>query len=227
MLVALGLFRKTWDRERLQREAFLVLFCVITIAGYALSVVQLRYFYFLLPIFFGWTARGILEAEDWLRKTLAHTGAPRFASSFSSDKFLSLTLLFICFYTLPLNFFMRSTQKDRQINAYEERDAGLWIKQHSETKTPRVFSIGSRPVFYAEGVQLRSDAQNVGELLNDIRKSQPDFIVSSDRALTRHPQIKNLVRTLSAAPDLECVYQSTDLSGYQISIYRFKAPKTH
>ncbi len=223
MLVALGLFGEPWDSGRLRREGYLVIFCLITVLGYTLSVVQLRYFYFLLPIFFGWTAHGILTAEKWFRATIARTNVPKFVLNLSSDRFLWTILLLIYCYLLPLNFFMRSSEKDLQINAYEERDAGIWIKQNAGTTAPRIFSLGSRPVFYAEGIQFSSDAENTSEILSVIKKSQPDYIVVSERALKRHPTLKNFDRILESSPGFKRIYDDYKRPGYGISIYTFNS----
>ncbi len=222
MLMAIGFFREKWSLKRLGSETFLLLFCLMTIAGYTLSVVQLRYFYFLLPVVLGWTAHGIVQAEEWLRATLKNIGLAKFGTSFETDKFLCLGLVLIYFYTLPLNYFMRSAEKDRQINAYEERDAGLWIKEHSRNKTPRVFSVSTRPVFYAEGVQLSPGTENVARLIEEIKTMQPDYIVSGERVLVRHPQLKTLENEINADPEFQCVFRNTEMDGYQISVYKFQ-----
>ncbi|MCE7963255.1 MAG: hypothetical protein DYH05_12260, partial [Acidobacteria bacterium ACB1] len=65
ILVGLGLFGTSWDRERLLREGYLLLFCILTIVGYAASFVLERYLYVLLPIFFLWIAKGITNLREW------------------------------------------------------------------------------------------------------------------------------------------------------------------
>ncbi len=64
IFVGLGLFRAKWNANRLRREMYLLFFCVLTIVCYALTIVEVRYFYVLLPILFGWMACGIVEMED-------------------------------------------------------------------------------------------------------------------------------------------------------------------
>ncbi len=67
--LAIGLFRKPWTIDNYKREIFLLVFCVLTVLCYVINVVEVRYFYVLLPILIGWLARGIVEMEDWLLKT--------------------------------------------------------------------------------------------------------------------------------------------------------------
>ncbi|MDQ2746359.1 MAG: glycosyltransferase family 39 protein [Acidobacteriota bacterium] len=157
LFVALGLFGERWSRERLKRESYLIFFGVLTIVGYALAVSQVRYFYILLPICFGWMARGIIQAERWLGESIQIWSPNNLFYFAASKKLVILSLIFIYLYALPINFFMRSPAKIWHDNAFEERDAGLWLKANGKP-SPLVFSASSRAVFYAGGEQISPTA---------------------------------------------------------------------
>jgi hypothetical protein len=70
-LAALGLFRAAWSRKRLLRELYLATFVVATLAGYAVTLPNIRFLVPMLPILICWLARGVVEIEDWTTKTLA------------------------------------------------------------------------------------------------------------------------------------------------------------
>jgi hypothetical protein len=131
IFVGLGLFRTKWNGSRFRREMYLLFFCVLTVLGYVVTIVEVRYFYVLLPILFGWMAYGIVEMEDWLRESLQHLS---FGKLFAANLYIFpvLCLTFIILYTLPLNGFMRSSDGAWQFSQYEQRNAGLWLKENAK-----------------------------------------------------------------------------------------------
>jgi hypothetical protein len=222
ILAALGLFRSRWRKERWAREAYLLLFCLVTVAVYVASVVQIRYFYVMLPVLFGWTARGLIEAREWLSESLHEWLPDKFYSPVSFRSFASVSLILIYLYVLPLNFFMLSREKAWQNNGYEERDAGLWLKKNSGKPSPLVFSPSLRPVFYAESRHMPPTTENVEEILSRIRRARVDYVIISERSLKRNVFLKGFTEKLSEMPDFELIYEKNDHPGYGISIFRLK-----
>ncbi len=221
IFVALGLFGEHWDKERLKRESYLIAFCLITIFGYALAVSQVRYFYILLPIFFGWMARGIIGLEKWLNKSIQEWFPNRCFYLISSKSFVILCIIFIYLYVLPINFYMRPAEKAWRDSAFEERDAGLWIKENGKP-SPTIFSAGFRPVFYAEGKQIQPKTENLNQILEQIKNSKADYIITGKRALKRHPYLENLTEILQNSTEFDCIYQNKDKAGYEIYIFTSK-----
>lgn len=220
LFIGLGLFASPWGKERLEREGFLIFFFLITIVGYAAAVVQLRYFYVLLPVLFGWTASGIVIFTKWLHDTAQGRGFN--AAFFLRPRLLTAVVISTVFlYLLPLNFYMRSIDLRWEVNGYEERDAGLWLRQNGRAE-PYVFSASRRPVFYAEARQLTPKTESVDEVLSDIKEQQVDYVVTSDRSLKRNPFLAGLDRILLNDSDFELVYKKTPLPGYGISIFKRK-----
>ena len=116
---------------------------------------------------------------------------------------------------------MRDTARAWQEVAYEERAAGLWLKEHSKT-LPLIFSASRRPVFYAEGRQLSPSKRDLHEILAEIKTSRVDYVVTSDRSLKRNPYLSGLTDILQNSPEFELVYQQEEYPGYKIFIFKLK-----
>ena len=67
--LALGLFRRAWDRERAWNELFLA-FTLLPGLSFILFFVQERYIAALVPILMIWAGHGLLELGDWLQDTV-------------------------------------------------------------------------------------------------------------------------------------------------------------
>jgi hypothetical protein len=216
MLAALGLFGRHWEKRRLYREIYLILFCILTILGYAASVIQTRYLFILLPIFFGWIACGILQLERWLNASLRSWSPNKFHYPVNSKSFFILCLLLIYFYVLPLNLFMLS--RDAPV---EERDAGLWLKENGK-KAPLIMSDSVRPVFYAEGKRLPLATAEINEISAQMKEKQIDYLVVSERSIKRKQFLEGLTETLQNSPEFELIYQKNEQSDSKISIFKLK-----
>jgi 4-amino-4-deoxy-L-arabinose transferase-like glycosyltransferase len=218
IFVALGLFSDRWDKERLRREVYLILFCLLTAVGYAMTVVQVRYFYILLPIFFGWMARGIFHLEGWYSKSVQSWVPNR---SVYPAALPILGVAFIYLYTLPINYFMVPEDKAWQAVAYEERDAGLWLKKNSNASS-KIFSASSRPAFYAGGSHMPPTTTDVGEILRQIKGQDVDYVVTGERSLKRNPYLKGFTEILRNDPDFELIYEKKGRPGYEVEIFKLR-----
>jgi 4-amino-4-deoxy-L-arabinose transferase-like glycosyltransferase len=217
IFVGLGLFRARWNANRLRREMYLLFFCLLTILCYVLTIVEARYFYVLLPILFGWMACGIVETEDWLRQSLQNSSCGKlFANRYI---FPALCLTLILFYTLPLNSFMRSSDGAWQFSQYEQRNAGLWLKENAEP-APIVMASEFRPAFYAEGQFVPLYTENINEMLAEANAKQVDFLVIDERNVTPTSPLSSLLNEPQNTQQLELVYQAAEYPGYKIVIYR-------
>ncbi|MEZ5428798.1 MAG: glycosyltransferase family 39 protein [Pyrinomonadaceae bacterium] len=221
VFVVLGLFADTWNKERFKREGYLIVFCMFTVLGYALSASQARYFYILLPIFFGWMACGILYFRDWLEESTKGWIPNKASFLLGVQPFVALSLIFIYVYMLPINSFTHSAEKKWKSRGYEERAAGLWIKENSQRR-PLIFSTTMRPAFYSEGKQLFPGKDNLEDLLASLKNDKADYVVFSERALKRRPFLRGLDKALQSDPDFELVYQKNDQPGYGIFVFKRK-----
>ncbi|MGD9564404.1 MAG: glycosyltransferase family 39 protein [Pyrinomonadaceae bacterium] len=218
IFVGLGLFATPWKKGRLEREVFLTLFIVATVVGYAAAVIQLRYFYVLLPILIGWMARGLVYFGDRLNDAIAWRA--NIASGHSGTKWITIALIAAIFvYLLPLNFYVRSAERSWETVGYEERDAGLWLRRNAKAE-PYVFSASRRTTFFAEARHLPPTTENMDGILTEIKEKQVDYVVTSDRSLKRNPFLAGLDKILLNDSDFELVYEETPRPGYGISIFR-------
>ncbi|MEQ1764115.1 MAG: glycosyltransferase family 39 protein [Pyrinomonadaceae bacterium] len=218
ILVALGLFGERWDRERFWREGYLILFFLMTLAGYAITVVQTRYLFVLLPILFGWSACGVVQLQKWLHGSIENWW-PGKGNLAEARLFVPVCLALMYLYVMPLNSFLQSSEKAWQTLAYEERDAGLWLKQNSE-QSPLVFSASLRPVFYAEAKQLTPKSSDSAEVLYQIHNCSVDYVITGERSLKRNPYLKDLPDALLSSPNFKLVYEENVYPGYKISIFK-------
>lgn len=221
MLVALGLFGEKWNAEKLRRDGYLVLFCLTTVVGYAAATIQTRYFYVLLPIFFGWIARGIVQMERRFHELAQNHLSDKFINLFTSKRLIVVALVVMYFYVLPLNFFFRSQSSAWEDIAFEERDAGVWLKQNGKP-SPLIFSASFRPIFYAEGRPFPIKTTDTKELLAQIRDTRVDYVVTSERSLKRHPYLENFNDYLINSPDFQLVYETKKPDGHKIWIFALK-----
>lgn len=221
ILIGLGLFVAPWNKERLQREIYLVAFCLITILGYAVAVVRDRYFYILLPIFFGWIAYGVVQLERWFQESKQNFLPNRFLEFFNKKSFVIVSLIIIFAYVFPINFFVRTKEKAWEVAAYEERDAGLWLKENGNPSA-LVFSAVLRPVFYSEHKHLPLTTKTIEDTLKQIKEKKVEYVITSERSLYRNPTLKGFTEVLENSPDFEMIYDRKDYSKYRISIFRAK-----
>jgi hypothetical protein len=219
IFIALGLFGNKWNIERFKREIYLILFCVFTIVGYALAVSETRYFYILLPIFFGWIARGILYLKRWINRSTHDWMPKKFSLIFDTRYFVAICLIFIYLYVLPLNMFMSSTEKLWKTNAYEERNAGLWLRENGKP-SPVIFSASRRPVFYAEGEQVNTATTNKDEILAEMKDPKVDYVILGERTLKRNPFLEGFSENLKNDQNFELIYQQNEQPGYGIRIFK-------
>lgn len=217
VFVALGLFGSKWDRARFKRETYLGFFCAFTVICYALTVTQTRYFYVLLPIFFGWIALGIRSLGQWFYDS-ANGGVPeKYFIIFNRNFFAGACLVFIFVYLFPINYFMRSEESLWKANAYEERNAGLWIKENGK-KNPLIFSARRTPALYAEGEKLFLTTTGIEETIAEAVNHQVDYIVLGKRTLKQKSFAKG-VEMLEKREDFEIIYHKNEYPGYEILIF--------
>lgn len=219
VFVAIGLFSTGWSRGRMAREIYLLTFCLLTVIGYAAAVIQTRYFYILLPVVFGWGAKGIVAFGSWLRQT-ARGIDNRFLNSFATSSFLPASCVaLVLLYTLPLNFFMSSHETAWRDRPYEERAAGVWLRDNAGPKSI-VFSARKVAAFYGEAVQVPPPSNDFEEVFESIRSGNVEYVVSGQREFRRNPFLKDLESRMESSEVFERVYTNTEHPDYRISIFK-------
>ena len=159
--------------------------------------------------------------EHWFRQSIQERLPDGFLHFLDSKRFVILVLILIYFYVLPLNFFLSSEAGAWQTTAFEERDAGVWLKEHGKP-SPLIFSASFRPVFYAQGRAFPIETTDNEEILTQLKVNKPDYVVTSERSLKRHPYLKEFTEILQKSPEFELVYEINNQPGYKISIFALK-----
>jgi hypothetical protein len=218
IFVGLGMFDEPWTRDRLLRESYLILFCLVTVVGYAAAVVQLRYFYVILPMFFCWIARGSGVWSKWLKFSLPKTSFWRIPSK---RTVVGFCLAAIFFYVMPLNFYMRSAEDAWSTRAYEERDAGNWIRENTATDS-QIYAFTPRPAFYGQRSLLRSTQLDHDEIIIEAKSLGADYIVIGNRSLRRKSYLKGLDERLRSDGSFMLAYEDVRMPEFRISIYQLK-----
>jgi hypothetical protein len=220
VFMALGLFTTGWGWARAKREIYLITFCVLTVLGYAAAVVQTRYFYILLPIILGWSAKGILAFGNWFRSSTSNWSFAVLRGRVAAYvPAICLGILFL--YLLPLNFFMRPARDLWRERAYEERAAGTWLSENARPMAT-VFSARKIAPFYAGAVQVSPKSSEIDKLIDEVRASGVEYVVSSDRENKRNPYLKDFEDRLMVDPGFELVYHNDENPDYQIWIFKRK-----
>ena len=219
MLIGLGLFRQIWDKERLKRELYILSFALLTIFGYLVSVVEVPYFYVLLPIFIGWTARGIVEFINWFGETATNFLPSDKFYLFNKTALIIVTIILLNLYVLPLNAFMRPTESAWQFSRYELRDAGLFLQENGISK-PAVMAVDFRSAFYAKGEFIQLKSSNLNEILKQAEETKVDYIVFDERNLKESQELHSLIEGTQTIGGFQLVYHANPQKGYKVSIYQ-------
>lgn len=221
ILIGVGLFRNSWDRERFFREAFLFSFCLVTMIGYAASFVLERYLYVLLPVFFVWIAQGIIGLKEWY-KASTNSEALGWSVYFPKPSWMPTFLLILLFlYLFPTNIFVRSKESAWQTAAFGERDAGIWLQENGKPGAT-VFCFSSVPIFYSQTKEFWTDEKQPEQIVEEILLQQVDYVVDSERSYKKRPYLADLTAALKGDPNFELIYERDEFPGNRIAIYRTK-----
>lgn len=220
VFLTLGLLGRRWEKDRTKREIYLLAFCAFTALGYAASVVQDRYFYVLLPIFFGWIALGIVRFGDWFVESFEGRFPGRSLFLLRPNTIAAASLLLIFVYMFSVNFYIRSRESAWQGSAYEERDAGAWLASNGKS-SPKILSESFRPVFYARGEQIWIDSDDPKEFIAEAKRRRADYVFDSERTHKRLPELAGLAERLKNDPEFELVYHTQE-PGYNTWIFKLK-----
>lgn len=225
-LIALGLFARRWTRRRARYELYLLLFITATLAGYAITLPNIRFFVPLVPLTFGWIAKGAVEGEKWLQQTLSGMrkvktsqlkGSRLKVSRLSRASFISFAVVLLVLSIVPL--FVYLVRGDKWSDYMGQRQAALWIKEQARVeRPPHIMSTVPLPAFYADGVQVEMPDEDYAAFVERARRARVDYIVINERDI-RRTRLWPLLYEDSEHPGLHLVYQQTNTPGHKILIY--------
>lgn len=215
ILAIAGLFTRPWTRARAAKEAYLFSFAACTLAGYAASTVELRYLFPIIPILIAWAANGIAEFSYWFVSTANEIfGAVRRIS----PTFVTVCVLILSLGSLTPLFLSIFKPDDIRNVAFEERDAGSWIKNNSELKKPLIMSSNITAAFYAEARHLYLPAEDLPTIVEYARRRQADYLLFSERRMGDAPAF--LDEKNAALKGLRLVYHDDRHADNEILVYR-------
>ncbi len=210
-----GFFFGPWIRARAAKEIYLFSFLMCTLLGYAASSVELRYLFPVIPLLIAWAARGIAEFCEWLARLVK--------SQFPARREFGPVVLGVCVLILLLGLsmphFFRVLKPDDVTNVpFEEKGAGLWIKEHADQPQPIVVSSHITPAFYANARHLYLPKTELSTIVEYAKFRRADFLVFSERR--NYDAAAFLAEKNSLLLELDLVYSDTQNSDYQILVYQ-------
>jgi hypothetical protein len=247
-LAALGLFRAGWTRARARRELYLAAFVAATLAGYAVTLPNIRFLVPLLPLLVCWLAQGIAEFENWLVETLrcargeeknedddaafervaAERPSPRAAPRLSSPRVARLitSLVIVALLASLVPVFVFLLRGDKWGDYHGQKLAAAWIKAHAAKPAPRIMATVPVVAFYAGGEPLEVFTADHVAVVTEVydafvaraRRERADFIVANERDLKNTP-LRALIDEQAEHPGLRLLYQLTDVPDQRIFIY--------
>jgi 4-amino-4-deoxy-L-arabinose transferase-like glycosyltransferase len=219
LIAIVGFFYKPWTRSRTAREVFLFLFFISTLIGYALSAVELRYLFPVIPILICWTAHGIVGVSEWTSKSLLNLSGARLKITPLSLQIVTLIVMVVMLFSL---FAVQLKPDELQNVPFEEKQAGLWIKNNSESAPLVVMSSHGTAAFYAGAKHLFVPDEDFSTVLEYAKRQKVNYLVFSQRRL------KNTPNAFPADEDnlpeeLRIVYKDEQNPDYKIIVYRLSS----
>jgi hypothetical protein len=209
---ALGLRR---SREWFARELYLMSVFGATLLGYALTVVELRYVYAVLPILLAWVARGVVEVAGVTAAALSRRTDARRATPGLVAGVLAVPLVVL----LAVQG-MRQRQRpvDLRSTPLEEREAGLWLRAHADSSA-LVIAPSPTITYYANTRHLYLPNEPLRTVIAYARHRGAGYLVVSDRRARRTS------RVYRGDPDsldvlLPLLHEVAPAPGFRVRVYR-------
>lgn len=210
-----GFFLAPWTRIRAAKEIYLFSFVTCTLLGYAASAVELRYLFPIIPLLIVWASRGITEVSEWLARIVK--------SVFPTRREVKPLVLATCILILLLGWsvprFVLALKPDDITNVpFEEKNAGLWIKEHSNQAQPIVLSSHITPAFYAKAKHLYLPDEDLSTVVEYAKRRGVDYLVFSERRSGDTAAF--VTEKNSPLRDLNLVYQDQQNATHRVLIYQ-------
>lgn len=216
LLIIVGLFYKPWTKLRTAKEVYLISFFFFTVLIYALTVDQMRYLIPLAPLIICWIAFGVVQLSDW-----ANESASRFLKApwKLNRRLTSVVILLLISVPLVASIPNYVVMERSENLAFDEKQAGLWIKHNSLETQPLVMSSGPVVAFYADSKHLYVPNESFPRVLEYASRKGVDYLVFANRRIKDTPDAfpsdpQNL------PPGLNLVYENKAVKNFEIIIYQ-------
>ena len=219
-LAIIGLFRRPWTGARTASEVYLILFLSATLIGYALTFVESRYLLPILPILLCWAANGIIEFEKWLRESAANLGIELPKQSWLIKAVISAVLALSLMPSIVRP--MRVSQWEDL--PFEQKQAGLWIREHSASPAPLIMACGPWAAYYSGGKHLYIPNEPYGVTLDYAKRRKVNYLIIGEQCSTTMPTLRNtslapLLDEQDVSPDIKLVYKNDEVADHKLLIY--------
>lgn len=214
-IVALfGLFFSPWTRSRSLRDLYLALFVVSTIVGYALSAIELRYLFPIIPILVAWSGNGVVMLSEFLVEIIGKIQPLKWIKPpIIAGGIVSILLIL----TSPM--FARVLATDPITNIpFEEKEAGLWIRDHRGVEQTLVMSANITPAFYAGATHLYLPDEELSTIIEYAERRGVDYLVFCERR-------KNDLSKILTSPEMQnlpLVYHDQQHPGLAIAVFELR-----
>lgn len=215
LFAIIGFFDKPWSRERSANELYLFSIVACSVIGYALSVIETRYLFPLIPILIAWAANGIVEFSNWA----IESAKPHFQTITKlKPQHLQAVTLMILVAVLSPRFVATVKANGIEDVPFEEKEAGVWIKNRSNGSRPLVLSSNITVAFYAEAKHLYIPDADIPAIINYAKMQKADYLVFNKRWEKDGPAFQN--NEYSLISEFRLVYHDAQEPIYEIRVFQ-------
>jgi 4-amino-4-deoxy-L-arabinose transferase-like glycosyltransferase len=216
MLAALGLFRERWTRERAWREAYLFSFVAATLAGYIVTLPNVRFLVPLVPLMLCWVSKGVVEFEGWAKGTMESFQGTRGSSARGAKLFMPLAVGVLLASLLPV--FVYLLRGDKWGDYYGQKLAAIWIREHDAASVPVIMSTVPVAPFYARGRHVVIADEDYAGLISLARREGASHVIVNERDF-RHMRLRQLLEEEAPHPGLRLAHSLSEAPGHRVLVY--------
>lgn len=216
ILTGLGLFRKRWTNNRGWRELYLFSFIAAALAGYAVTLPNIRFIMPLMPLLLCWVAKGVCEFAEWLSELSARAKGARKVLPYLERIVAALIITGLLASLVPLSVYL--WRGDKWGDYYGQKRAAAWIKQHAASQSPVIMSTVPIAAFYAGGRHVALPDEDYAALLTRARRERVGYLLVNERNF-KFMRLSFLLDEAGAHPGLRLVHLIAEAPGHKILIY--------
>lgn len=216
VLAGLGLFRTAWTRARAWRELYLAAFIAATLAGYAVTLPNIRFLIPLLPLLLCWVSKGVVEFEGWTVNTLGRLPTAARIVSPARRLVVPLVVAALVVSLLPLFVYLRSG--DKWHDYHGQKRAAVWIKEQTAGRAPVIMSTVPVAAFYAGGRHVPLVDEAYATLIERARHERVDYIIVNERNV-KNMSLRTLLDEHVQRPELRPAHSLANAPGHKVLVY--------
>jgi 4-amino-4-deoxy-L-arabinose transferase-like glycosyltransferase len=219
LLAGLGLFRRRWTKERVGRELYLFSFVGAALAGYAVTLPNIRFLVPLVPLLLCPVSQGIVDFDDWTVRTLVGSRrALRFLPRVRRAV-VPLVVAVALASLLPLVVYL--FKGDKWSDYEGQRHAALWIKEH-DAGTPVIMSTVPVAAFYANGRHVPLLDETYESFITRARRERVAYVVVNERNV-KTMELRPLLDADAQHSGLRLAHSLALAPEHRILVYRLAA----